>query len=165
MSLTVEDGSIVSGAESYVSVADADAYFTKMANAVWTGDDTVKEAALRRSTQYLDSEYLFKGNRVQMTQALRWPRTGLVVDDVIIPFTVVPEPIRTACMELAVRSLSAPLFTDRAAQEVLSVRVGPISQTLSASGSSGQLRFIAVERLLRGYVVGNRNTIAIERAS
>lgn len=75
----VEDGSGKSDANSYLSVADADQYFEDHGDpAGWTGIDSVKEAALRMATQYLDAVYgsYWRGTKYDTDQALEWPRTG-----------------------------------------------------------------------------------------
>jgi len=75
--LIVEDGSIVPGAESYCSVAAADAYHSGRANATWAGlDQATKEANLRKATEYMVSIYRqrWKGLRASINQALDWPR-------------------------------------------------------------------------------------------
>lgn len=58
MTLVVEDGSIVSGAESYASVAQADAYFAARGITIWSPLlDAEKEQALRRATDYMVQTY------------------------------------------------------------------------------------------------------------
>ena len=84
----VEDGSGVIGAESYVTVAEADAYHVKMGNAGWPqpesgADGSVqarKEAALRKAAVFLDAYVLHKANGEKKNpgQGLLFPRTGAV---------------------------------------------------------------------------------------
>jgi hypothetical protein len=58
MTLTVEDGTGKADAESYISVADADTYFTARNNATWAALSTSdKEAALRKATDYMLQAY------------------------------------------------------------------------------------------------------------
>ena len=58
MALIVEDGTGVSGAESYISVVDADDYHTNHGNTSWgSADTTAKEIALRKASEYLDGKY------------------------------------------------------------------------------------------------------------
>lgn len=96
--LIVEDGSGVIGAESYVTVAEADAYHARMGNAGWPqplaspegaggadgkADDpnrARKEAALRKAAVFLDSYVLHKANgeKTNPAQGLLFPRTGAV---------------------------------------------------------------------------------------
>ena len=46
MAIVTEDGTGKSDAQSYLSLADADAYFTARGVSAWTGSNAVKEAAL-----------------------------------------------------------------------------------------------------------------------
>lgn len=80
MTLLVEDGTGVDGAESYISVADADAYFSARGNAAWAALDTgAKEAALRNACDYMGAQYgqRWVGDRATATQSLDWPRANV----------------------------------------------------------------------------------------
>jgi hypothetical protein len=86
MSLVVEDGTGLSNAESYISVADATTYIsnfylsTDPQQQIWTtatsdtGSDA--EVALRRSTRDLDAYYVevYRSCQLTTTQALGFPR-------------------------------------------------------------------------------------------
>lgn len=152
-------------AESYASVAEAATYHANRANAAWDlADTTAKEAALRKATAYLDSRYTWRGVRVTSTQALDWPRSGVVVDGYTVLTTALPAGLQRACMELALKALSADLFADVDAQYVESFTVGPITRRMSARGNGGQKRFAAVDALLRDLVRGGNGAIELVRA-
>jgi hypothetical protein len=53
MALTVEDGSIVSGADSYISLVDARAILTSLGQNL-NLDDTVAEQELRAACDYIE---------------------------------------------------------------------------------------------------------------
>lgn len=129
MALIVEDGTVVAGAESYISVADANTYHTDRGNTAWTGSDAVKEAALRKATEYMVQVYRlrWKGYRVSGTQALDWPRSMVERDDYAFttlngqtviggdyyyPNDDVPIEVARSCAELALKSLSTTLSPD-----------------------------------------------------
>ena len=62
-------------ANSYSSVADANAFHTDRANAVWADiatDD--KEVALIKATDYIDANYVFRSVKATDEQALECPR-------------------------------------------------------------------------------------------
>lgn len=109
MTLTVEDGTGLENAESYASVAEANTYFTNLSNASWTGTDAVKEAALRKATQYLDSTYNWAGIIYSTTQSLGWPRTNIYDKEGRDLKESVPTKIKNATFELALASLSDDL--------------------------------------------------------
>lgn len=108
MSLIVEDGSRVTGANTYADVATVDAYHLERGNATWTGTDAAKEAAILRAMTFLDSMN-WHGYAANAGQSLEWPRTcmedrnGRAIDS-----NVIPAPVVHALAELALRELASP---------------------------------------------------------
>jgi hypothetical protein len=165
MSLIVEDGSVVAGAESYVTVEDADLYHYNRGMTAWTGLDVAsKEQALRRATDFMLGRYRgrWKGAKTRYQQALDWPRVGVTPDDAqnpfstqigygygykyVIPYTVVPNEVKNACCELALRAASGPLLADLEPR-ILTETVGPI--TVKYDPSSPQyIRYAQVDAIL-----------------
>lgn len=94
MALTVEDGTGLAAADSYISLADAR---TWAANYGYTlpADDTEAEVALRKAAQYVDLQP-FKGSRTTSAQALEWPRTGVYCDGNLISYDTIPEQVKQA---------------------------------------------------------------------
>jgi hypothetical protein len=159
MALVIETGAIVAGAESYVSAADATTYHTARGNTLWTGTDAVKEAALRKATTYLDGKYRnrWKGYKVRpvpqdgvTTQALEWPRYDVVISDYIFPYDEIPQRLKDACCELALRALSAPLADDITAG-VKRERVDVI-ETEYFQGAAPGTTYQIVDQLLSDYL-------------
>ncbi|QQO39163.1 hypothetical protein SPHG1_42 [Salmonella phage SPHG1] len=66
--LVVEDGSIVPGANSYVSAAEVDLL-------IQPGTDPYYQAA--KAAIRLDNQFNWLGRKVSKTQNMAWPRTGL----------------------------------------------------------------------------------------
>src|SRR6187549_997723 len=142
MSLIVEDGTARADAESYISVADANSYHVSRGtpDADWADLDTAdKESALRRATDYMLATYRlrWKGSPVNGTQALDWPRYNVQRDQSFLTYiqpTVIPNEVKRACAELAVRAHAGPLTQDVEPQAgVLSEQVGPIAVTYANS--------------------------------
>lgn len=132
MALIVEDGTGLTDAESYLSVADATTYHTKMGSAAaWAavGVTSVQEAMLRRATNYLRSRYYatWAGMPVAPFQRLDWPRWGVPTRDGgnSLPSNSVPEDIKAACAELALKAATADLMPD-SSQTVKREKVGPL---------------------------------------
>lgn len=147
--LIVEDGTGKPDAESYASVAEADAYHAARGATAWaalSGAD--KAIKLRLATDYMQQRYggKWKGYRATDVQALDWPRFGVVVDRVTLASDSVPVQVRRACCELALKATAQALIVDEAAQ-VKSESVGPLSVTY-ADGARQQTRFAAVEAML-----------------
>jgi hypothetical protein len=151
MAITVEDGTIVTGAESYVSAATATTYHTNRGNTAWTGADAVKEAALRRAATYLDGRYRlrWKGARVYpLTQAMEWPRAGVETEDgQALDITTIPQRLKDAQCELALRALSGPLADDLNAS-VRREKVDVLETEYAPGAKPGQIEYQIVDQLL-----------------
>lgn len=158
MAHVVETGAGVAGANAYLTAADADAYFVDHgAPAAWTGTTAAKEQAIRMASQYLDMAYgpRFKGRRVGTTQGLLWPRTGVwSKDEWYYESNALPTPLKHACAEAALKSLSGDtLLPDLAAGtapvESESMRAGPVSYAVEYGGTASPYKtYSTVESLL-----------------
>lgn len=106
MAFIVEDGTGLSNATSYVSVADADAYATDRGDTTWAALSTEnKEIALIKATDYIDKNYTWLGTKNTREQALQWPRTDVVdANGFDIPSDEVPIEVKNATIEAALIS-------------------------------------------------------------
>lgn len=158
MSLIVDDGTGLSTAESYISVADADTYIAayKGADATWdAATDATKEIAARQATQYLDGFYSWKGVTLTSTQALDWPRTG-VYDERDGLIEGIPTDLENATAEvmfLIVTGVTIIENVDRSKQTTRE-KVDVIEVEYE-SGASVQPSFPTVGRLLSGLTVSS----------
>lgn len=99
MAIVVEDGSIVAGANSYVSRADAIAYAAS--RGVTLTDDIATDQLLIKATDFIDShEPRFKGVRVDRDQPLSWPRYDVFINDYAWTHTEIPTDLIKAQNEL-----------------------------------------------------------------
>lgn len=161
MAFVAEDGTGLADANALCSVAFADAYFADRSITAWTGSNTVKEGALIRATDYIETVFgrRFKGCRETDTQALSFPRVDLVPD-----VTGVPVEVSKACSEYALRALAGPLAPDPVVDEtglaVVAKKevVGPIEEsttyeTAGPGSAPALLRpYPAADMLLAKYV-------------
>ena len=155
MSLIVETGTARSDAESYISVADADAYFTSLGEATWAGLITAaKEQALRKATEYMMAVYRtrWQGMRYSWAQALDWPRAGVLRRDGfggMYNYDQIPLEVQHACAKLALRASSAALAPDisRVTKQEI---VGPL-QVVYADGHVPYTRYREVDLLPRSF--------------
>lgn len=103
------------GTDTYLSVADADTYWSNRNNSTWDGASTAeKEKALREATQYIDGAYQFIGVITSSSQLLAWPRAGAVIlrgnmAGAVFDSDEYPPQVKNACAELALECLSARL--------------------------------------------------------
>lgn len=151
MAFVVEDGSGLSTATSWISVADADTYATEVGLTAWTGSNSVKQTALIKAQRYITQLYRgsWKGVRSNETQALDWPRYGVYdVDGFLIASTTIPQALKEAQVELAVRALTADLVSDVAAADVA---IG--SESKSIAGISKSVTYIGGKATQASYPV------------
>jgi len=133
MALIVEDGTGISGAESYASLADANTYWNGRQHSShytsWNGASTAqKEGALREASAYLDAVYgpYYRGNRRGYIQGLLWPRSD-ATDDRGYELPALPDCLVNACYELAARAIDGQLAEDLdRGGAVKREKVGPI---------------------------------------
>lgn len=122
MALIVENGTGLIDANSYITVAYADTYHSNRGNAAWaTLTTTVKEQLLIKSTDYIEQVYRLRwlGYRHTEDQALSFPRDEVPRRDFTFlnqfsyyPNDVVPNEIKSACAELALKANNEVLAPD-----------------------------------------------------
>jgi hypothetical protein len=146
MALVVEDGTGIATANSYVTAAEADTYFSDRGVADWNGATEAKEQALIRATDYVETRWnqKYKGKMEfpDTPQALGFPRLDLY-DNQGTLVEGVPANLKTAIFQYALRALSASLFLEPAIDETGAVltlkrtKVGPVEKEVEyAEGSS-----------------------------
>jgi len=171
MALIVEDGTGKIDANSYATAAEADTYFTDRGNATWLGTDAVKEQALIRATDYIEARYSqrFKGNFEfpDVPQRLSFPRLGLLDREGRV-VTGVPEALKNATMEYALKALTENLFlepnidSNGLTPTLIRSKVGPIEdETEYADGSTQKTikPFPMADRLISRYIVPSGSTV------
>ncbi len=170
MSLIVEDGTGLAGAESYGSVAESNAYHTPRGNeAAWSDLDTdVKERHLRNATTFMRVyRSSWAGARVHSAQRLDWPRQGVVVDNFNVLSTIVPTDVKEACFELALRDVAGALLPDLDAgsNQVKREKVGPLETEYFQANVEARDRFPAVNAILARYfgTVSSTGSIKLRR--
>ena len=146
--MTVEDGSGLIDADSYVSVSYCDTYFSDRLITEWIDitDVPTKEALLIRATDYIEQVYsqAWSGEPLMDTQALSFPR---LIDDVDVG---VPERLKKACCELALKANSGTLLTD-VEQRIVKEKVAVI-ETTYGEYSDQLTQYTAVYELIKIYL-------------
>lgn len=147
MAIIVEDGSAVAGAESYVDLTTADAYWLKRPHQShslsWSSASTeFKEGALREASAFVDSQFgaFYKGSRIGYVQGLLWPRTG-ALDEAGNELQNLPDALQDAVCELAVRAIQSPLAIDQdRSGEIKKIRnkVDVIEEEIEYESGAGQ---------------------------
>lgn len=153
--LVLEDGSIVAGANSYASIAQANSYLRAQARASdWDALDNVTKAGrLIAATAYLDAHARWCGTIVSDDQALGWPRSDAIdkhgrelADDEI------PAAVRNAVIEIA---RVGEITTERSRAK-LAVSVGPVSTRYADyDPTQGPGRYAFALALVSDLVIGS----------
>lgn len=120
ITITVEDGSIVADANSYVDPEETFAidYFEAHLHATtWTGADLEEQkAAVVQATRTIDSLLKWQGRKVQYDQPREWPRYGVRVDGWILETNEIPRRLREATLEMAMALLERDRLADSAVE-------------------------------------------------
>jgi hypothetical protein len=152
VSLTVEDGTGLAAADSYISRADADTYFSDRNNSTWSALGTgAKEAGLRYAAITLDALYEWSGEILTLTQGLSWPRVGGTdLEGRVLSSSAVPTRIKHAACELALLHASNALNAshDRGGA-IVREKVGPI-ETEYQQGAPAEPLLPILDRLIHG---------------
>ena len=169
MAFTVQnDNGTQEGANAYVSVDFFKAYHLDRANA-YTATDEQIQAAIIKATDYLDTRFPFIGTKAYgRDQTTAWPRVdafdldGYSVDGL-------PEEIKNAVCEYAIRALASSLMADPsrdatgAAIQSKENTVGPITEKITfATGAAYTLpKYPAADRRLiaSGLVVSGGSSV------
>jgi len=156
MALTVEDGTGLAAAESYISEADADTYFGERGSpTAWTGlASAAKESALRYATEWLDGQFDWVGTVVNFStpQALGWPRNNASDHEArTLASTSVPARVEDATCEVALAHAGTALNATQArGGQVVREKVGSIEVEYQP-GAPAEESLPHVVRMLRGY--------------
>lgn len=169
MSLVVEDGTIVAGAESYLSVADADTYWGKHGSpTAWTGATTAnKESALRYATQWIDDKFTWSGWIVESDQPLNWPRQG-VWDDQNRPIDAdeIPVNLKDATAEMAKNHIDAAVNASLARGGDVKREKVDVIEVEYMDAANSQTVYPYIQRMLIGYTAsGEIGTVPILRVA
>lgn len=134
MPFVVEDGTGLSNATSYVSVADARAYWADV-GVTFSQTDTELEQALVAATRYIELRFSgqFRGHLVVINaprQRLSWPRYNVWdCDGLLLASDEVPEVIKNATSEYMRRALESELLPDPSGDPFVTRqrdKVGPV---------------------------------------
>lgn len=117
--------------DSYATLAEATAYhLTRLHSEEWAASvDAKREAALKWATQLIDQLETPSGSQKYLsTQKLRWPRSYVYdLDGTRLPTNIVPDPIRSACCEMAYHLLVDDRTAESGLLEVDTITVGPLT--------------------------------------
>ena len=169
--LIIEIGTGAPDAESYASIAAADARCASLGLTAWAAlAEADKEIALRKSMIFMATyRTRWVGRRVYQHQALDWPRYNVVVDSFTVPSNIVPLDVVNACVDLAVRAGSGEDLLpdlDTGSNAIKKDKTGPLETEYFQNTTDARERFVAVDAILAPYfgAAGGGNSIKVTRA-
>jgi hypothetical protein len=114
MALIIETGAGVPGANSFVTVAEADTFLANLGDAQWAGLTTLeKEPYLIRGAFYVSNGmiYIYTGTLGVYGQGLAWPRAGAYYrgGTPTVPALTIPPEVKTAQIVAAQAALQGIL--------------------------------------------------------
>lgn len=137
MALTVEDGTGLTGADAFISLAYYKAWADDRGHSYSAYSDAELEQAIVRATDYLSESFHWQGYKLKErgasggTQALAWPRTyvvdrnGYSVANDEVPVEVMKATAEIAKAEAATPGIMQPTYTPH--DRVKSERFGSVA--------------------------------------
>ena len=151
MPLIIEDGSIVTGANSYQTVAQMRAYALARGVTLSAVDADVEVLSFQ-AMDYLEGKRAkYQGCKTSEDQALQWPREVVYIDCYEIDNNVIPSELKNAQNQLVIE-IHAGLTVLPTSQQGFATKekVGPIEVEFSEMlGTNVIPTMTAVEALLR----------------
>lgn len=115
MALIVEDGSIVIGANSYVSIAEIRAYCEGRGIEL-PADNAEVEVMAVQAFDYVESfRSRYKGQTTTDNQRTAWPRTGVVIDCYSLPSNEIPWQLKEAQCQATGEAMEVDLMPNSSA--------------------------------------------------
>lgn len=96
MALVVEDGSVVTGANTYITLAEFKAWADD--RGITYGNDSAVTQQIYRAMDYFE-RLMFIGNKANENQPLQWPRTEALIDGYYADATEIPPQVKIAVYE------------------------------------------------------------------
>ncbi len=135
MTIIVEDGSVVSGSNSYNSDAEYTSYAA--ARGITIGADlAAREIELIRSTDYVDNYLIRFKLKTDATQSLRYPQSTSYANGVLVPSDVIPNELKRAQLEAAISVFKGDLDVTETASNIKSEQLGTLKTEYFEGSSS-----------------------------
>ncbi len=131
MTITVEDGTVVTGANSYVSTTTLTAFATARSVTLVAGAETL----LIQAMDYIES-LVYKGLKKGYSQVLQWPRYDVYIDGYYADPSVIPQQLKDGLCQVAIAiDQGVDLMQDQARTTTME-KVGEIEVQYAQGGAS-----------------------------
>lgn len=169
--IIVEDGTVVSGSNSYTTVSGITSYATDYGLTDWTDTsvtDTIREQAVFKSMRYLES-LPWKGIKSVQGQNLEWPRynvydrNGYLIEDTDIPQAVINAQCEIAVLMLPGSDVDLqPTFT-KDDYLIENAVYGAVTEKWDPNGSTRRPNNTTIKDILKG-LIGSAFIVEVERS-
>lgn len=153
MALTIENGTGVANANSYVTDAEYISYAA--ARGLTIGSDSVtREIELIKSMDYLfNQERVMRGSRTLDAQENIYPRKNVYIRNVLLANDAIPKELKNAQMEGGAAAKSFDLLINKKESNIEKSRLGQLEQSYFDGGSWETVRIERVDNYLRPLLV------------
>ena len=160
MSLIIETGANVAGANSYSTASFATTYLTSIGKGTdWSSTATLQEASLVRSCYFMETlDWI--GLKTYSTQPLEWPRRNITdKNGYYISATCIPLQLKWVQCELAIRFLNGndPLPDQDTTGNIIREKVDVIEIEYERGGASQVPYQPFVDQLLKPWLKSRAN--------
>lgn len=155
MALIVEDGTLVAGANSYITAEDyIDWAGLRFGYDRSTAPDSSSdfEGVILRATDYIE-ELEFKGSKVSYSQTMQWPRDGVYIDGYSVGSAEIPAQLKTAIFEAAYAEESGSSALAATPRQTKREKVGDLEVEYtdgSTTSSTSKAITRSIKKLLKG---------------
>ena len=166
--IIVEDGSIVTGANSYITVSGVGVYALDYGYTTWaTTTATIQTQSLFRGMRYIEG-INFKGFKSTEDQSLAFPRTelydkdGYLIEDDSIPLAIIHALCEATILSLPTSDVILQPATNQESYRTKLDIAGAIKEEWDTKGRPIRDRSTIISDMLKGLIYSN-TMIVVER--
>ena len=155
MALIIEDGTVVAGANSFVTDAELQAYAAVRKVSLPAAQDD-REALLVNAMDYIVSkEQDMKGARVSDAQELPYPRHCVTINGFDVPKDSIPPLLKQCQIESAIAANTLSLLPNESVQNVQTQKVDVLEISYFQGGSMTTVNLQAVDAKIKPLLKNN----------
>ena len=145
MTIIVENGSVVAGANSYID----DAYllaFALMMGITLPATEAERNPLVFKAMDKVESfRKRFKGYKTTSTQLTQWPRQDVYIDDMIFESNLIPTELKKSQAQYAIDAIDKALFESNDGTNVKKEKLDVLEVEYFENGSYGEAVFAQAE--------------------
>ena len=130
MALVVEDGTLVTGADSYITLAEFKAWADK--RGISYGTDEAVTQQIYRAMDYIES-LDFIGEKSDENQSLQWPRDQVIIDGYYIDSDEMPAELKVAVYESVKAEIDGDSRMTASDRRTIQEKVGELQVTYAGN--------------------------------